>query len=49
MKPVGYDLGTDTHRLRLVLGEQRLRDVTLVHGDVTDEGGARAKHSTTTG
>ena len=36
-EPVGYDLGTDTHRLRLVLGEQRLRDVTLVHGDVTDE------------
>jgi UDP-glucuronate 4-epimerase len=36
-EPVGYDLGTDTHRLRLVLGEQRLRDVALVHGDVTDE------------
>ena len=28
-----------TRTFRLVLGEQRLRDVTLVHGDVTDEGG----------
>ena len=34
--PVGFDLGDDDHRLRLVLdGDERAR-VTLVHGDVAD-------------
>lgn len=35
-EPVGYDLGADDSRLRLVLDEDELERVTLVHGDVTD-------------
>jgi UDP-glucuronate 4-epimerase len=35
-EPVGYDLGEDDARLRLVLDENELRHVTLVAGDVTD-------------
>lgn len=35
-EPVGYDLGTDDTRLRLVLDEAELARVTLVEGDVTD-------------
>ena len=35
-EPVGYDLGGDDARLRLVLDEEELRRVTLVAGDVTD-------------
>jgi nucleoside-diphosphate-sugar epimerase len=35
-EPVGYDLGGDDARLRLVLGEDELARVTLVRGDVTD-------------
>jgi nucleoside-diphosphate-sugar epimerase len=35
---VGYDLGEDTARLRLVLGEEEADRVTLVRGDVTDLG-----------
>jgi UDP-glucuronate 4-epimerase len=35
-EPVGYDLGGDDARLRLVLGEEELGRVTLVQGDVTD-------------
>lgn len=35
-EPVGYDLGEDDARLRLVLGEDEIGQVTLVQGDVTD-------------
>ncbi len=35
-EPVGYDLGGDDARLRLVLSEEELARVTLVPGDVTD-------------
>ena len=35
-EPVGYDLGGDDARLRLVLDEEELGRVTLVAGDVTD-------------
>jgi nucleoside-diphosphate-sugar epimerase len=35
---VGYDLGEDTARLRLVLGEEEADRVTLVRGDITDLG-----------
>ncbi len=35
-KPVGYDLGSDDSRLRLVLAEDERARVTLVEGDVTD-------------
>jgi UDP-glucuronate 4-epimerase len=35
-EPVGYDLGDDDARLRLVLDEGELARVTLVQGDVTD-------------
>jgi UDP-glucuronate 4-epimerase len=35
-EPVGYDLGDDDSRLRLVLGDEGRKRVTLVHGDVTD-------------
>jgi UDP-glucuronate 4-epimerase len=37
--PVGYDLGGDDSRLRLVLAEDELARVTLVSGDVTDAEG----------
>ena len=33
---VGYDLGEDTARLRLVLGDEDTDRVTLVRGDITD-------------
>jgi len=33
---VGYDLGSDPHRLRLIMGPEQLAQVTLVPGDVTD-------------
>jgi UDP-glucuronate 4-epimerase len=36
-EPVGFDLGEDDSRLRLVLDEAELRRVTLVSGDVTDD------------
>lgn len=35
-EPVGYDLGSDDARLRLVLEREERRRVTLVEGDVTD-------------
>jgi UDP-glucuronate 4-epimerase len=35
-EPVGYDLGTDEARLRLVLEEGERRRVTLLRGDITD-------------
>lgn len=35
-EPVGYDLGSDDSRLRLVLTEDERARVTLVEGDVTD-------------
>jgi UDP-glucuronate 4-epimerase len=35
-EPVGYDLGGDDSRLRLVLDENERARVTLVQGDVTD-------------
>lgn len=35
-EPVGYDLGSDDARLRLVLDDDERRRVTLVAGDVTD-------------
>ena len=34
--PVGYDLGEDDSRLRLILDESERQRVTLVSGDVTD-------------
>jgi nucleoside-diphosphate-sugar epimerase len=36
--PVGYDLGADDARLRLVLSDDERARVTLVEGDVTDVG-----------
>jgi UDP-glucuronate 4-epimerase len=33
---VGYDLGSDPHRLRLIMRPEQLAQVTLVPGDVTD-------------
>jgi len=35
-EPVGYDLGTDDKRLRIVLTDDERGRVTLVQGDVTD-------------
>ena len=35
-EPVGYDLGSDDSRLRLVLSDDERARVTLVEGDVTD-------------
>ena len=35
-QPVGYDLGGDTHRLRLALTPDELARVTLVQADITD-------------
>ncbi len=35
-EPVGFDLGADDTRLRLVLSEEERERVTLVSGDVTD-------------
>ncbi len=35
-EPVGFDLGTDDSRLRLILSEEQRSRVTLVEGDVTD-------------
>jgi len=35
-EPVGYDLGSDDARIRLVLSEDERARVTLVEGDVTD-------------
>jgi UDP-glucuronate 4-epimerase len=35
-EPVGYDLGSDDARLRLVLTDEERSRVTLVEGDVTD-------------
>ncbi len=35
-EPVGFDLGQDDSRLRLILDERELERVTLVPGDVTD-------------
>jgi nucleoside-diphosphate-sugar epimerase len=37
-EPVGYDLGSDDARLRLVLSEEERARVTLLEGDVTDTG-----------
>jgi UDP-glucuronate 4-epimerase len=36
-EPVGFDLGSDDSRLRLVLSEDERARVTLVEGDVTDK------------
>ncbi len=47
---VGYDLGSDPHRLRLIMTPERLEQVTLVAGDVTDLDGlerALAEHGIT--
>ena len=33
---VGYDLGTDPHRQRLIMSPEQLEQVTLVPGDITD-------------
>jgi UDP-glucuronate 4-epimerase len=35
-EPVGYDLGTDPRRLRLILDDAELSRVTLVEGDIAD-------------
>ncbi len=49
-EPVGFDLGSDDARLRLVLSEEERARVTLVPGDVTDAaavGGALDEHAIT--
>ena len=46
-EPVGFDLGADDARLRLVLSEEERARVTLVEGDVTDAA-AWAQLSTST-
>jgi UDP-glucuronate 4-epimerase len=49
-EPVGFDLGSDDARLRLVLSEEERGSVTLVAGDVTDAtaiGGALDEHEIT--
>jgi nucleoside-diphosphate-sugar epimerase len=49
-EPVGFDLGSDDARLRLVLSEEERAKVTLVSGDVTDAaavGGALDEHGIT--
>ena len=49
-EPVGFDLGGDDARLRLVLGDEDAARVTLVQGDVTDGsalGGALDEHEVT--
>ena len=49
-EPVGFDLGSDDARLRLVLSEEERARVTLVSGDVTDAaavGGALDEHGIT--
>jgi nucleoside-diphosphate-sugar epimerase len=49
-EPVGFDLGSDDARLRLVLSEEERARVTLVAGDVTDAeavGGALDEHGVT--
>ena len=35
-EPVGYDLGSDDSRLRIVLDDDERERVTLIQGDVTD-------------
>ncbi len=35
-RPVGYDLGDDPWRLRLIVGPERLAEVVMVRGDITD-------------
>jgi nucleoside-diphosphate-sugar epimerase len=35
-EPVGYDAGSDPHRLRLVLGDSELARCALVQGDIVD-------------
>ena len=49
-EPVGFDLGSDDARVRLVLSEEERARVTLVEGDVTDQaavGGALDEHGIT--
>jgi len=41
-EPVGFDLGSDDARLRLVLTEEERARVSLVEGDVTDAAGVGA-------
>ena len=47
-EPVGFDLGADDARLRLVLSDDERARVTLVSGDVTDAAAVGAR-STSTG
>ena len=35
-RPVVYDLGDDPWRLRMIVGQERLHDVVMVRGDITD-------------
>jgi nucleoside-diphosphate-sugar epimerase len=49
-EPVGFDLGSDDGRVRLVLSDEERSRVTLVEGDVTDAaavGGALDEHGIT--
>ena len=42
-KPVAFDVGDDPWRMRMIVGPERLRDVVMVKGDITDrEGVSRA-------
>jgi len=38
-KPVAFDVGDDPWRMRMILGPERLRDVVMVKGDITDLSG----------
>jgi nucleoside-diphosphate-sugar epimerase len=35
-RPVVYDLGDDPWRMRMIVGPERLKDVTMVRGDIAD-------------
>jgi nucleoside-diphosphate-sugar epimerase len=36
-RPVVYDLGDDPWRMRMLVGEAPLKDVTMVRGDIADK------------
>ncbi len=35
-RPVVYDLGDDPWRMRMIVGPERLKDVTMIRGDIAD-------------
>src|SRR5215813_3622994 len=36
-RPVAFDVGDDPWRLRMIVGPERLRDIAMVKGDITDK------------